>query len=367
MKKIFMLCGILILLSGCERNYSISFQNQNDCNKPQLLLTKNEKNIYTYCLEKLKVKINKKEIELKNYIEDNDGAIDKIIKTLELEDILDDGGTQIYKGDITLIKCNTLDGNKDIYIGSKDLKFKQNFCKNNNYTFTRTYTVKDISEYTEQQYTDDGIPVGYGNSFKVTLSKFQGDTKTVIINNLWDITLKKNNTYEFEFMLYDDAVDIKDDIEYIFKNSTIVEIRKTNKIGLEQIQEPINNKSENHNEEDNMINTSDNNINITINGKNYNAILEDNETAQTFKKLLPKDFNMSELNGNEKYIYMDNSLPTNSSNPKYIKSGDIMLYGDNCLVIFYKSFNTSYSYTRIGHIDNLSDLGNSSVTVKFEK
>ncbi len=128
-----------------------------------------------------------------------------------------------------------------------------------------------------------------------------------------------------------------------------------------------NNKSENNNEEDNMVNSNDNNINITINGKNYNAILEYNETAQTFKNLLPKDFNMNELNGNEKYVYIDNSLPTNSSNPKYIKAGDIMLYGDNCLVIFYKSFNTSYSYTRIGHIDNLPNLGNGNVTVKFEK
>ena len=109
------------------------------------------------------------------------------------------------------------------------------------------------------------------------------------------------------------------------------------------------------------------NINITIDGKKYKATLEDNETAQDFAKLLPKKFNMSELNGNEKYIYMDQSLPTNSSNPKHIVAGDIMLYGNNCLVIFYKSFSTSYSYTRIGHIDNLSDLGNGNIIVSFEK
>ena len=83
--------------------------------------------------------------------------------------------------------------------------------------------------------------------------------------------------------------------------------------------------------------------------------------------MLPVEFNMSELNGNEKYVYMPSSLPTNSSNPKHINAGDVMLYGDNCLVIFYKSFDTSYSYTRIGHIDNLNDLGNGSVTVKFVK
>ena len=44
-----------------------------------------------------------------------------------------------------------------------------------------------------------------------------------------------------------------------------------------------------------------------------------------------------------------------------------MLFGDNCLVIFYKSFDTSYSYTKIGHIDNIDDLGSSNIIAKFEK
>jgi hypothetical protein len=43
-----------------------------------------------------------------------------------------------------------------------------------------------------------------------------------------------------------------------------------------------------------------------------------------------------------------------------------MLYGNDCLVIFYKSFNTTYSYTKIGHIDDLPNLGNGSINVKFE-
>ena len=224
-----------------RKKHYIDYQSQSECHKPQLLLRKDTKNIYTYCFENTKININNKGIELKEYLEGETDAIDNIIKTLKLEDTLLDGGTQIYKGNITLIKCNTLDGNNDIYIGNKDMKFKQNFCKNNNYTFIRTYTVKDVSKYNGQQY-EDGVPVSYGNSFKVKLSEFQGDTKYVIINNLWDITLEKGKTYEFEFMLYDDAKDVKDDIEYIFKNSTIIEVRKTNKTGLSQIQESINNK-----------------------------------------------------------------------------------------------------------------------------
>ena len=109
------------------------------------------------------------------------------------------------------------------------------------------------------------------------------------------------------------------------------------------------------------------NIKVIIDGKNYNAEIEENETAQSFVSMLPVEYNMNELNGNEKYIYLDNSLPTNSYNPKHIEVGDIMLYRNNCLVVFYKSFDTSYSYTKIGHIDNLSDLGNGNITIKFEK
>lgn len=104
---------------------------------------------------------------------------------------------------------------------------------------------------------------------------------------------------------------------------------------------------------------------VIINKKEYIVQLEDNDTVKSFISLLPLEFNMNELNSNEKYVYLNNTLPTNSYNPKKIYAGDIMLFGDNCLVIFYKSFDTTYSYTKIGHIDNLPDLGNSNILVKF--
>ena len=108
-------------------------------------------------------------------------------------------------------------------------------------------------------------------------------------------------------------------------------------------------------------------VKVVINNKEYTINLENNETVKSFVNILPKEFKMNELNGNEKYVYLDSSLPTDSSNSKKINAGDVMLYGDNCLVIFYKSFDTSYSYTKIGHIDNLPDLGFESINVKFEK
>ena len=106
---------------------------------------------------------------------------------------------------------------------------------------------------------------------------------------------------------------------------------------------------------------------VVIDNKEYRVILEDNETVDELLHLLPKSYVMKDLNNNEKYTYMEESLKINPVNPKKINKGDIMLFGDNCLVIFYKSFITTYSYTKIGHIDNLEDLGEGNINVKLIK
>ena len=133
--------------------------------------------------------------------------------------------------------------------------------------------------------------------------------------------------------------------------------------GCTRVEEKNNINKENTSKESDIVSS----LSIVINNDNYVLNLESNETVTKLLELLPLEVEMSELNGNEKYIYLDESLPTNSSNPKHINSGDVMLFGDNCLVIFYKSFDTSYSYTKIGHIDNLKDLGSNSITVKITK
>ena len=242
MKKIIYLILVLICITGCNKNDSISditFSNIDNCNKkPQLLLKKDNVNIYTYCINDVMVTANKKQFNLKEYINSNENSIEKIIEALNKEDIAYDGGTTIYKGNnITLIKCNTVDGIKDIYIGDSNMKHKENFCKENNYTFVKTYKIQNIEEYTEQQY-ENGIPVTYGISHQVKLKDFKGEEHTVILNNVWD-KLEKDKTYEFEFMFYEYLTDVKDDVQYIFKNSYIIEIRETNKDINNQINEKI--------------------------------------------------------------------------------------------------------------------------------
>lgn len=114
------------------------------------------------------------------------------------------------------------------------------------------------------------------------------------------------------------------------------------------------------------------NISVTIDWKKYIAELENNEIAQSFYKDFLVDsaaeFLMEELNWNEKYVYLQAwNLPTNSKVPEKIEAWDIMLYWSNCIVIFYKSFTTSYSYTKIGHISNLGELWDADVKVVFSK
>lgn len=117
------------------------------------------------------------------------------------------------------------------------------------------------------------------------------------------------------------------------------------------------------------MNTLNNYVNLRINNKEYKLILYDNDTARDFLRMLPLTITMNDLNSNEKYYNLSKSLTTKSERAGSIKRGDFMLYGNNCLVLFYESFSTSYSYTRIGYIENtdgLKDsLGMGSIEITF--
>lgn len=112
------------------------------------------------------------------------------------------------------------------------------------------------------------------------------------------------------------------------------------------------------------------NIRIKIGDSSFAATLEDNEAGNAFAALLPLTITMTEMNGNEKYYYLSNNLPTEGYRPGTIRNGDLMLYGSNCVVLFYETFTSSYSYTRLGKVTNpeglAATLGRGDATVTFE-
>ncbi|SDA28996.1 hypothetical protein SAMN02910447_02986 [Ruminococcus sp. YE71] len=115
---------------------------------------------------------------------------------------------------------------------------------------------------------------------------------------------------------------------------------------------------------------SDKRMTVTVGDKTFAAVLYDNKTADELYSRLPLTLDMRELNGNEKYCDLDKSLPSKSSPAGHISKGDIKLFGDDCLVLFYEGFMSGYSYTNIGYIedtDGLADaLGSGNVTMTFE-
>ena len=72
----------------------------------------------------------------KYYVTNANQSLERSLKSvtnlLEKEANLKDGGTAIYKDkdkNMTIIACNTLNDNKDVYIGDYQLSFKDNICK----------------------------------------------------------------------------------------------------------------------------------------------------------------------------------------------------------------------------------------------
>lgn len=108
---------------------------------------------------------------------------------------------------------------------------------------------------------------------------------------------------------------------------------------------------------------------MTVGERRFSITLTDNAAARAFAARLPLTLDMSDLNGNEKHVDLPEALPANASRPGTIRNGDLMLYGTSTVVVFYETFSSPYSYTRLGRVDDPADLpqalGRRSVTVVF--
>ncbi len=110
-------------------------------------------------------------------------------------------------------------------------------------------------------------------------------------------------------------------------------------------------------------------VTLQVNGKVFLAKLYQTETTKSIMQKLPLSIMMEELNGNEKYYYFSESFKAEPQKVSWINAGDLKLYGSSCLVLFYESFSTSYSYTSLGYVENPEELaealGTGSVRVEL--
>ena len=218
--------------------YNMSILNS-DVNKlnTELTLDMNSYKIYFYGVDSLQLVDSKNNFfDLKTALDYKQVSINDVKSYLESQYetgniegyTLSDGESKIYKTDkFEAILCNTIEGNKDVYFGTSNIasNLKGFYCgkePDNICHFTRTYHILNITD-------DDDY-----NFINVTLKQFQGEITMVRIPRFDNLKVNKN--YEFVFNTYE----IYDDnISNIFKNSTLIEVKETSKMGLEQNQDKI--------------------------------------------------------------------------------------------------------------------------------
>ncbi|MDH2432468.1 cyclophilin-like fold protein [Pokkaliibacter sp. MBI-7] len=95
---------------------------------------------------------------------------------------------------------------------------------------------------------------------------------------------------------------------------------------------------------------------MKVGERRFAITLADTAAARAFATLLPLTLEMEELNGNEKKKALPRSLPTDASRPGTIHSGDLLLWGEHTIVVFYQTFSSPYAYTRLGRVDDPAGL-----------
>lgn len=116
-----------------DENFEILFKDRqpiDSYNKIYAILDKSETNQYNYTIYayegSVNIRIGNKEYSLRDALLENRITMEKIIQKANKDFpnavSYDDGGSTEYRYEnYTIIKCNTLHGNRDVYIGNKDM------------------------------------------------------------------------------------------------------------------------------------------------------------------------------------------------------------------------------------------------------
>lgn len=217
----------------------VESDNSNKITKKRIVNEDLEDEFYVFYsgLKKATININGEKYDLIDAIYNKVISLDEIYKRINMVESYDDGGTTIYSdgfikynksgtikeqkvGSYNIIQCNTLFGNKDVYIGDSNMKFENSFCKMQN--FVRTYKVLNIEDSNDEEFV------------YLTLRTFQEEeVETVKVKKEIVKDIKEDHTYEFKFNYIEDKK-VEDNIKSIFENSELVKVFETTKEGLDQ-------------------------------------------------------------------------------------------------------------------------------------
>lgn len=227
--EIFIVGIIILVMSICslivfeinDHKTRIETKTSGEECEVKLYYEDNKQKVYSYCLDSIKFKGK----ELNKLLSDG-MKIEELIDTLEKDGDYWDGGSKMYRGkNISVLKCDTIDGNRDIYIGNSEMKYENSFCKNKKKSFTRTYRVLNVAESNDYKY------------LYVTLRQFQGEeveTVKVLRDDFGNVEVGK----DYEIVFRNKGIR-KDTIEEIFTNSEVISVVVTTKLGLEQINDSL--------------------------------------------------------------------------------------------------------------------------------
>lgn len=242
-RQIFGSIFILIILSFICMFIYDNFKDVKEARQTQLVVEgnnggltlyyqdANKINYYLYDFNQITVDYGDHSLELNKALEAKQITIKEIIQLIGKENKVDywDGGSiKFHNRDISLLQCQTLEGNQDYYFGPSNMPYAEGFCKDIPYicSFIRTYLVLDISDSNNEEYS------------YLTLREFQEEeVATVRVDKKLVQDIQEDQYYEFQFGSL--TASGKTDIKSLFESHLLLSISHTEKIGLEQINEDV--------------------------------------------------------------------------------------------------------------------------------
>ena len=200
----------------------------------------------------------------------------------------------------------------------------------------------------------------------------QAEPSTIESSSQWDSLNGSENTGESSV-----AMDSTEAVAETMSESTIADETESMAERVEAASEAESVQETRINEMDtaetdiqnNMEESKVANMNVQVGDVVFSATLEENEAVSALLEMMqesPVVIQMRDYSGFEKVGPLGTSLPASDSQTT-TQAGDIVLYNGNQIVIFYGT--NTWSYTRLGHIDDLTGweeaLGSGDVTVKI--